>query len=42
MQAKDIVEVMQFQTEFLRNQFGVATDQFKQMSGGAIFAAKVP
>ena len=37
MEAKDITEVMQLQTEFLRNQFGVATDQFKQMTGDAVF-----
>ena len=34
MNAKDINEVMQLQTEFLRNQFGIATEQSKQMSGG--------
>ena len=34
MNAKDINEVMQLQTEFLRNQFGVATEQSKQMGGG--------
>jgi phasin len=34
MDAKDISEVMQLQTEFLRNQFGIATEQSKQMSGG--------
>jgi hypothetical protein len=28
--AKDINEVMQLQTEFLRNQFGIATEQSKQ------------
>ena len=33
MNAKDINEVMQLQTEFLRNQFGIATEQSKQMSG---------
>ena len=33
MNAKDINEVMQLQTEFLRNQFGVATEQSKPMSG---------
>jgi hypothetical protein len=32
--AKDINEVMQLQTEFLRNQFGIATEQSKQMGGG--------
>jgi hypothetical protein len=25
---------MQLQTEFLRNQFGIATEQSRQMSGG--------
>src|SRR5439155_18515041 len=35
MQAKDIGEVMQLQTEFLRNQFDIATEQFKKMTGGA-------
>ena len=34
MNAKDINEVMQLQTEFLRNQFGIATERSKQMSGG--------
>jgi hypothetical protein len=38
MQAKDIGEVMQLQSDFLRNQFGVATDQFKQMTSGAASA----
>jgi phasin family protein len=37
MNAKDINEVMQLQTEFLRNQFGVATEQSKQMSGGIAY-----
>jgi phasin len=40
MRAKDIGEVMQLQSDFLRNQFGVATEQFKQLSGGAVSAAK--
>jgi phasin len=40
MQAKDISEVMQLQSDFLRNQFGVATDQFKKMTGGVVAAAK--
>ena len=40
MQAKDIGEVMQLQTDFLRNQFGVATEQFKKMTGGATSVAK--
>lgn len=39
MQAKDIGEVMQLQTDFLRNQFGVATDQFKKTSGGVVSGA---
>ena len=38
MNAKDINEVMQLQTEFLRNQFGVATEQSKQMGGGTASA----
>lgn len=32
MQAKDIMEVMQLQSEFLRTQFGAATEQLKQMT----------
>jgi phasin len=40
MQAKDISEVMQLQSDFLRNQFGVATEQFKKMTGGVTSAAK--
>jgi phasin len=40
MKAKDIDEVMKLQSEFLRNQFGVATEQFKQMTGVATSAAK--
>jgi phasin len=39
MQAKDIGEVMQLQTDFLRNQFGIATNQFKKMSGGTVSGA---
>jgi phasin len=34
MQAKDVNEVMQLQSEFLRSQFGAATEQFKQMTSG--------
>lgn len=34
MQAKDINEVMQLQSEFLKTQFGTATEQFKQMTSG--------
>jgi phasin len=40
LQAKDIAEVMKLQTEFLRSQFGVATGQFKQMTGDVTSAAK--
>jgi phasin len=36
MEAKDIQEVMQLQTDFLRNQFGIATEQFKKMTSGAV------
>ena len=39
MHAKDISEVMQLQSEFQRNQFGAATEQFKQMTGGATSGA---
>ena len=39
MHAKDINEVMQLQSEFLRNQFSVATEQLKQMTGGVTSAA---
>ena len=30
---------MQLQSEFLRNQFGIATEQFKKMTGGAVVGA---
>ena len=40
MQAKDIAEVMRLQSEFIRTQFGQATEQFKQLSGGAVAASK--
>jgi len=40
MQAKDLSEVMQLQSDFLRNQFGVATEQFKEMTGGVAADAK--
>jgi hypothetical protein len=40
MQAKDLQEVMQLQSEFLRGQFGAATEQFKQMTGATFSAAK--
>jgi phasin len=38
MQAKDINEVMQLQSEFLRNLYGVMTDQFKQATSSAAAA----
>jgi phasin len=34
MQAKDVHEVMQLQSEFLKTQFGAASEQFKQMTSG--------
>ena len=39
MQAKDIGEVMQLQMDFLLNQFGTATEQFKVMTSGAASGA---
>lgn len=36
MQAKDLSEVMRLQSEFIRNQFGVVSEQFKQMASGAV------
>jgi phasin len=39
MEAKDVDEVMQLQTDFQRNQFGIATEQFKKMAGGAVAGA---
>jgi phasin len=35
MQARDINEVMQLQSEFLKSQFESATDQFKKVASGA-------
>ena len=40
MQAKDIGEVMQLQSEFLRSQFGAATEQLKQMTSGIAATTK--
>jgi phasin len=40
MQAKDIGEVMQLQSDFLRNQFGIATEQFKKTTGEGAAAPK--
>jgi phasin len=39
LHAKDANEVMQLQSEFLRAQFGAATEQFKQMAGATVTAA---
>ena len=33
MRAKDIGEVLQLQSDFLRNQFGIATEQLKEDDG---------
>ena len=35
MQAKDIAELMRLQTEYVRYQFGVATEQFQKIAGAA-------
>ena len=40
MKAKDIDEVMKLQSEFMRKQFGTATEQFQRMTGGTASAAK--
>lgn len=40
MQAKDIGEIMRLQSEFVRAQFGQATEQFKQLTGGIVAASK--
>ena len=40
MKAKDIDEVMNLQSEFLRNQFGTVTEQFQRMTGGTPSAGK--
>ena len=40
LQAKDINEVVQLQSEFLRNQYGVEKEPFKKMTGMAASAAK--
>jgi phasin len=39
MLAKDIGEVMQLQSDFLRSQFGIATEQLKKTTGEAASAA---
>ena len=40
MQAKDIGEVMQLQSDFLGNQFGIPTEQLKETTGEAAAAPK--
>jgi len=40
MQAKDINEVMNLQSDFLRNLYSTTTDHFKQMTGGFMAAAQ--
>ena len=40
MQAKSINEVMLLQSEFMRHQFGAATDQFKKMTSSMLSAGK--
>lgn len=40
MQAKDIGEVMKLQSDFLRNQFGIATEELKKTTGEVASAAK--
>src|SRR3954469_733134 len=40
MQAKSINEVMQLQSEFMRDQFGAATDQFKKMTSSMLSAGR--
>jgi phasin len=38
MHAKSINEVMELQSEFMRDQFGAATDQFKKMTSSIVSA----
>ena len=40
MLAQDIGEVMQLQSDFLRNQFGIATEDIKKTTGEAAAAPK--
>jgi phasin len=42
MEAKDIGDVLRLQTEFVRSQFGTATEQFKQMAGTATASGEKP
>jgi len=40
MQAKSINEVMVLQSEYMKDQFGAATDQFKKMTSSMLSAGK--
>ena len=40
MRAKDVGEVMKLQSDFLRHQFGIATDELKITTGEAASAVK--
>ena len=40
MRAKDIGEVMKLQSDFLRKQFGIATEELKKTTGEAASAVK--
>jgi len=40
MQAKSIHEVMELQSDFIRDQFGAATDHFKKMTNSAASAGR--
>ena len=40
MQAKSINEVMQLQSEFMRDQFGAATEQFKKVTSSMLSAGR--
>jgi len=40
MQAKSINEVMQIQSEFMRDQFGAATEEFKKMTSSMLSAGR--
>lgn len=40
MQAKDLVEVIHLQSEFLRNLYSTTTEQFKQATGGFMTATE--
>jgi hypothetical protein len=40
MQAKDISEVMNLQSDFLRSLYGTASEHFKQMTSGVMATAK--